>query len=337
MLNINLKFRRDLRAASELTCHIPEIQRLRDDEHVVAIYEFQRDYYARNNIYLITGTISIVVVGSHEYLVDGQHRIAAYARLITEWPDRALFIAIDYYNCDNEADIETIYKHVNTCRPNKITNMSVMTYKIIKDVSGWLRATFKPFISASARPHQPNISLENIEKYIEDNSIIERAHIATGAEFIERIRQYNAYLSVQSIAQLRAWGIDNADAAINKIRERSPNLYIGLYKNMEWLDRIADNLPLGELRHFSSTHREKITSELRDQVWAIDTVRGKCYCCGDAITNKSFECGHVIPLARGGKTNAANLRPICRSCNRDMGTANLEDYKIKLTKQMEKD
>lgn len=330
----NLQFRRATKAASEITCNIPDIQREEGAAHTAAIYDFQKQYYAVHGDYLISGTISIVVVGQCEYLVDGQHRMAAYKRLINEWPDRALFVSIDYYYCTNNNDIETIYKYVNTCRPNAITSLTIENYKIIKEAAAYLRTTFKSCISKSERPRPPNISVESIEKYIETNNIIARGNITSGANLIERIRQYNAYLSTISVAQFRAWGVENIDTLLRKVREKSPNLYIGIYRNFEWLERIANNRPFDELQHYSSTFRAKITSELRMAVWNSEFVNGKCYCCNTNITIKSFECGHVVPIATGGQTIAANLRPICRQCNMDMATMNLEEYRRLINAQM---
>lgn len=81
-----------------------------------------------------------------------------------------------------------------------------------------------------------------------------------------------------------------------------------------------------ELYHYSSTFRVPITKALRIKVWNSPLVAGKCYCCDDEITNTTFECGHIIPITLGGKTTYENLRAICRQCNSDMGTRNLEEY-----------
>ena len=43
-----------------------------------------------------------------------------------------------------------------------------------------------------------------------------------------------------------------------------------------------------------------------------------------------FDVGHNIARAEGGSDNIANFRPICRQCNRGMGTMSIETYKAKL-------
>ena len=77
--------------------------------------------------------------------------------------------------------------------------------------------------------------------------------------------------------------------------------------------------------------KDTIPKALRIVVW--DTFIGKekgtakCVCCRHAeIRQLDFECGHVIAESLGGTTTADNLRPICGSCNRSMGTQNLLDF-----------
>ena len=60
-----------------------------------------------------------------------------------------------------------------------------------------------------------------------------------------------------------------------------------------------------------------------------DKSSGPCFVCGTDIHLLQFECGHVISHIDSGLLTVENLRPICGSCNKSMGTQNLWDYKIK--------
>ncbi len=79
--------------------------------------------------------------------------------------------------------------------------------------------------------------------------------------------------------------------------------------------------------------RKPIGKSLRDQVWLNymgNKAQGKCYCCRIVpihITN--FQVGHNKAVAKGGKNNMSNLRPICGTCNRGMKTKSIEWYKKK--------
>jgi 5-methylcytosine-specific restriction endonuclease McrA len=80
--------------------------------------------------------------------------------------------------------------------------------------------------------------------------------------------------------------------------------------------------------------RKRIPKAVREQVWnkyvgATKRV-GKCYCCRwRPITDSEFEVGHNKAVAKDGKDNINNLRPICRPCNSSMGTMSIEQYRKK--------
>jgi hypothetical protein len=48
--------------------------------------------------------------------------------------------------------------------------------------------------------------------------------------------------------------------------------------------------------------------------------------CGGWVSQLKFECGHVIPVSKGGENTLENLRPVCNQCNKSMGTTNLFEY-----------
>ena len=64
---------------------------------------------------------------------------------------------------------------------------------------------------------------------------------------------------------------------------------------------------------------------------------GNCFCCNSEIDSKHFECGHVIPISKGGPDTIENLRPICSLCNRSMGSKNMGEFMKKyLNKSLNK-
>jgi len=83
----------------------------------------------------------------------------------------------------------------------------------------------------------------------------------------------------------------------------------------------------------SKKKRRPIDKNTRDAVWIKymgNKVEGKCYCCGiRTIHITDFQVGHNKAVAKEGKDNISNLRPICGPCNRGMGTMSIEQYKAK--------
>lgn len=86
--------------------------------------------------------------------------------------------------------------------------------------------------------------------------------------------------------------------------------------------------------------RKTIPKAVKDKVW--DTYIGKhngtgqCYCCRTSIDSKSFDCGHVVAAALGGENVVENMRPVCSTCNKSMGTQNMEDFKLMYFRKKQK-
>jgi hypothetical protein len=77
--------------------------------------------------------------------------------------------------------------------------------------------------------------------------------------------------------------------------------------------------------------KTNIPAALRRTVWNTyigeDIGSTKCYVgCKTKITQLTFECGHIEAESKGGLTTVDNLRPICSSCNRSIGTRNMHDF-----------
>jgi 5-methylcytosine-specific restriction endonuclease McrA len=80
----------------------------------------------------------------------------------------------------------------------------------------------------------------------------------------------------------------------------------------------------------SEYKKQKINKALRKNVWENHSGQKyiyPCYCCQTTLLNPfDFECGHIVAESKGGNTNADNLRPVCTTCNKAMGTKNMEEF-----------
>lgn len=73
-----------------------------------------------------------------------------------------------------------------------------------------------------------------------------------------------------------------------------------------------------------------IPKPLREQVWRKDNknITSICPICNqNEITAFNFECGHIIAESKGGALTIDNLRAICGSCNKSMGTRNMNEFR----------
>ena len=81
--------------------------------------------------------------------------------------------------------------------------------------------------------------------------------------------------------------------------------------------------------------KKTIPSTVKKLVWNTNIGESigktKCTCCKSTdITQMSFNCGHIIAEANGGKTIVSNLKPICQNCNSSMGTKNMNEFMLSL-------
>lgn len=70
-----------------------------------------------------------------------------------------------------------------------------------------------------------------------------------------------------------------------------------------------------------------VKDNLWDNTFSSNAGEGNCYVCSTTINSKKFDCGHIIAVANGGSNDINNLKPICSTCNKSMGTKNLEEFK----------
>lgn len=73
----------------------------------------------------------------------------------------------------------------------------------------------------------------------------------------------------------------------------------------------------------SDAHKKKEKAkakELRDsQWWKQQLGKGICYHCGEKFKPADLTMDHLIPIARGGKSNKNNCVVSCKDCNTKKG------------------
>ncbi|MBP5543139.1 MAG: HNH endonuclease [Kiritimatiellae bacterium] len=66
----------------------------------------------------------------------------------------------------------------------------------------------------------------------------------------------------------------------------------------------------------AAAHEREAARELRaSQWWKNQIAAGKCHYCGGMFKPSELTMDHVIPVARGGKSDRHNVVPCCKACN----------------------
>lgn len=72
----------------------------------------------------------------------------------------------------------------------------------------------------------------------------------------------------------------------------------------------------------------------KDNVYARD--KGRCQYCGTALSRREATIDHVLPRARGGRTQWTNVVLACRACNQRKGDRNPEEAGLRLSRPPER-
>ena len=161
-------------------------------------------------------------------------------------------------------------------------------------------------------------NIELIEKSIEEyNQKIQNGRDLN--EFVklsELINKMKEEIKVYN-NKLNALNIPKKEVKLKKEKEQKPQKE----------PKIKEEKPPKEVK----PKKKSISSTIKKLVWNTnigeEIGKAKCVCCKSTdITQMSFNCGHVIAEANGGKTIVSNLKPICQNCNSSMKTKNMFEF-----------
>jgi 5-methylcytosine-specific restriction enzyme A len=66
---------------------------------------------------------------------------------------------------------------------------------------------------------------------------------------------------------------------------------------------------------FVKKEREKARKLRNSQWWKRKRSSGVCHYCSKTFAPSELTMDHIIPLARGGRSEKFNLVPCCKACN----------------------
>jgi 5-methylcytosine-specific restriction endonuclease McrA len=78
----------------------------------------------------------------------------------------------------------------------------------------------------------------------------------------------------------------------------------------DWIDM---RVPEGHVRR----EREKARALRQSQWWKNQIASGICHYCGGKFPPSELTMDHVIPVARGGRSERGNVVPCCKACNNE--------------------
>lgn len=341
---------------------IPEIQRIVDNTHIERMISDQKlEYKKYNNFSMIQSfTVAYNLQENKGYILDGQHRMEAYSRLRDQgYNINDILIPIVKYNVNNDEEVNDYFYKINKHSPIRpIFNIASGEKDIIqKLVNYYTENYFKGHYNDEDndkimdRYNCPHISLHNLGKHIKSRNIIDilTKYNKTTEDFMTIIKNVNMFIE-NTLNKEFLYGsyINNCTNKYELCRKKQekhkcPNVcFLGIFRNFEWLDisiyiltnssdiDVIGHTILKKILLKYEKKRETIPYDIRKKVWIkynTGDMTGKCYVCDNIIEFKEMECSHIIAYALGGDVSLDNLQPCCKSCNRDMGIMNLNEYK----------
>lgn len=218
-----------------------------------------------------------------------------------------------------ELSEKEILNMISECPENKVLSLDLMLY-----------------VSKRA-PYKYSSSLGVISN---DELIFEYIHnvlFSRDSSYLSIKKRDNYYLCIDTgkdvpESKIKDYKIVNRDHHLVSNSEETIMYTVKILSRGKKEDNLdpSDFLDIVDKEEKVKPKRKAIPKAIRNQLWKKhfgDNIKGVCYCCKseiDALTH--FEAGHIIASAKGGTDSVDNLRPVCMSCNRSMGTMNMDEY-----------
>jgi hypothetical protein len=318
------------------------IQRLLNKDHVQQLVTDQMKEYERFGCFSILQSITCADMNNKRYILDGQHRVAAFKLLKSLKYPMAQHIPLVVYKTESIQELKDYYIRINKHHPINPLEVTETWFLYGKDFCIWFKETYNVYVKNTEKTcHCPHINLKDMMNY----NVFERLQVKTNFEsekskyclLIDTISKLNMFIAnnfenIKKI-QLASEFTKKLDKCYEKNREHP--CFLGIWRQFEWIEIclyiIQNNTAVDviNLSLFCNT-RKKIPKALRIQVWKKrngNFFDGKCFVCDDELHSENMECGHIIPHVYNGSIELDNLEPICKTCNRDMGVMNLNVYK----------
>lgn len=309
---------------------VPEIQREIDNEHVADLNEKFDKHYNQFGFYDFD-VIYICYLNGNFNVINGQHRSKIiYDLYHNQGKLENTYVQVKCYYVESEKEMERIWTEVNGSKPVNILK-TVNQTKTINNFKKYITNNYSCYIKNTKNPHPPCMNIDRMMEVLEPH--IEELN--DNVNLIEEFNELNKFYCSNIKIKYGEWNFFKAPELYCKAQrfQATNPLFVTIYKNFEWIHYMIYKIKTGtsyyNIKHYPYSYREKIPKRIRERVWEKrngDTRTGDCVVCSETIRYDDFECGHILAAAFGGKINVENLEPICRMCNRDMGTQNLLNY-----------
>jgi len=78
---------------------------------------------------------------------------------------------------------------------------------------------------------------------------------------------------------------------------------------------VSDWIPIQKDEKHIARERARAKELRKSQWWQNKLNEGICHYCGKKFPREELTMDHIVPVARGGKSNKGNIVASCKQCN----------------------
>jgi len=284
-----------------------------------------RDAYARQPRFFehkSTLVVAAVLAPPELYLMDGQHRLE-FLRQGAVLPMTTVRVVLHHVRSEDEMRDLFLDLNQDSFKNQAYVALGIDAQRRREEVSRLLDAKYGVWF---ARTKKKAARLRTLAGFVEAFPPAYWQGFESAAAAVAHLEASNH----RFIAQLGGFGDLYSD-------EQDPVLKGQLvlplsYCNFVEFAQVADAAPYYE----GKQRRKAIPPKTRALVWETEfgaAETGACPICKTVELSKTafhgFHCGHIKSHKNGGGEDAANLRPICPTCNERMGIQDWDAYEEK--------
>ena len=305
---------------------IPNEQRIKDQQKIDEIVEYQESYFRKNNKFNFLGAINIHynIQNKKYYLVDGQHRFNAIKKLTNKGYEK-IDVLIELIMVETLEELKENYSLIN-----KNTELPDFPDTIDKNIPESVAQDFfdkyQNIWSTTRKVRRPHINKNNFQESL--GVLTEKLGIETPQKLIKILEDFNERLKQWPFANFPSYKTFKDPSKI-ETKCRETGLYLGMFMFKDdafgygWVKTIIHEYTGKEAKNkkqkFNITIPKKIKADSWNRYIGKEIGAIKCICCRNAeITQLNFHGGHILAKSNGGKNTVDNIIPICSMCNTSM-------------------
>lgn len=259
-----------------------------------------------------------------DYLIDGQHRLAAYMRILQETKED-LLVCVNTIEVTEMSHMECLFRLVNRSVPVARLPEGVSFADTNNVLSHYLQSHGFLFSDCvSRKPRKPRLHRQTFEEFVaEVKRLCPTTNVIELLDAFHKSCQHKTWKFFQRSASETSTKVQQS---LNKCQ----GFYLGMFPPEEWLSLVCHIEPHAHLVR----SKKRIPKALRMAVWNKyigKLVRShKCpfEACDEIISVENFHCAHDMAEVLGGDLTVDNLYPCCGSCNLSMGRVGFETFAV---------